>query len=46
MAAGVGPSSASMSAVSGAPLAKLKAPTWASIFDEAPGAVNLPPESV
>jgi hypothetical protein len=34
------PSSASMSAVSGAPPAKMKATTWASVFDEAPGAVD------
>jgi hypothetical protein len=36
-----GPSSVSMSAVFGAPLAKMKAPLWASVFDEAPGAVDL-----
>jgi hypothetical protein len=40
-----GPSSASMLAISGAPPAKLKAPAWASVFDEAPGAVDLYPKS-
>jgi hypothetical protein len=40
-----GPSSASMSAVSGAPPAKIKAPMWASVFSEAPGAVDLAPGS-
>jgi hypothetical protein len=39
------PSSASMSAVSGAPPAKMKAPMWASVFGEAPGAVDLAPRS-
>jgi hypothetical protein len=39
-----GPSSVSMSAGSGAPPAKLKAPAWASIFGEAPGAVDLAAE--
>jgi hypothetical protein len=36
-----GPSSASMSTVSRAPPAKMKAPTWASVFGEASGAVDL-----
>jgi hypothetical protein len=36
-----GPISVLMSAVPGAPLAKTKAPTWASVFGEAPGAVYL-----
>jgi hypothetical protein len=40
-----GPSSASMSAIFGAPPAKLKAPVWASIFGETPRAVDLAPES-
>jgi hypothetical protein len=40
-----GPSSASMSAVSEAPPAKMKAPMWASVFGEAPGAVDLAPGS-
>jgi hypothetical protein len=39
-----GPSSASMSVGSGAPLAKLKAPAWALVFGEAPGAVDLASE--
>jgi hypothetical protein len=39
-----GPSSVSMSAGSGAPPAKLKAPAWALVFGEAPGAVDLAPE--
>jgi hypothetical protein len=38
-----GPSSALMSVDSGAP-AELKAPAWASVFDEAPGVVDLVPE--
>jgi hypothetical protein len=37
----LGPSSASMAAGSGAPLAKLRAPAWAAVFDETPGAVDL-----
>jgi hypothetical protein len=40
-----GPSSTSIFAGSGAPPAKLKAPAWASVFGEVPGAVNLAPES-
>jgi hypothetical protein len=40
-----GPGSASMSAVSEPPPAKMKAPTWASVFGEAPGAVDLAPGS-
>jgi hypothetical protein len=40
------PSSASMSVVSGAPPAKLKALARASVFSEAPGIVDLAPESV
>jgi hypothetical protein len=40
-----GPSSASMSAVFGAPPAKLKASLWASVFGEAPGVVDLSPKS-
>jgi hypothetical protein len=38
-----GPSSASMSMVSRAPPAKMKAPMWVSYFNEAPGAVDLAP---
>jgi hypothetical protein len=40
-----GPSSALMSAGFGAPPAKLNAPAWASVFGEAPGAVDLAPET-
>jgi hypothetical protein len=40
-----GPSSTSMLAVSGAPPTKMKAPTWTSVFSEAPGAVDLAPGS-
>jgi hypothetical protein len=36
-----GPSSVSMSAVFEAPPDKMKAPMWASVFGEAPGAVDL-----
>jgi hypothetical protein len=36
-----GPSLASMSTVSGAPPAKMKAPKWALVFSEAPRVVNL-----
>jgi hypothetical protein len=36
-----GPCLVSMSMVSGDPPAKMKAPKWASVFDEAPGAVDL-----
>jgi hypothetical protein len=38
-------SSTSMSAGSEAPLAKLNAPVWASVFGKAPGAVDLALES-
>jgi hypothetical protein len=38
-------SSALMSAGSGAPPAKLRAPAWVSVFGEAPGAVDLALES-
>jgi hypothetical protein len=34
-----------MSVGSEAPLAKLRAPAWASVFSEAPGVVDLAPES-
>jgi hypothetical protein len=35
-----------MSAVSRVPSAKLKAPAWASVFSEAPGAVDMASESL
>jgi hypothetical protein len=40
-----GPSLTLMSAVPGAPPAKLKTPTRTSVFGEAPGAVDLSPGS-
>jgi hypothetical protein len=39
------PSSVLMSAVFGTPPAKLKAKAWASVFSDAPGAVDLVLES-